>query len=237
MGRVGKIVLALALVALWASTGLSTTAVVGTTNETFIQFVTAQAGTSTTTTTTGPLMVQSCNTGGTSFDPVSSDVAVDVNNVPIQTVYFEWTGGTGYENLVGDCSVTSGSTTQSFSFYIPIIFTQSSNSNKIPVTAQTVTDTSSIPSQCGFSTNLGVINSQTPSASTSEENLQVYALANPSDELTADQIPAVGVDIQAFYNGAVVNKWSHGGGGTTAAGTPFLIRVMCSTLAHFQTNS
>jgi len=232
-----RVIAVLGLLLGWASMALATTAVVGTTNETFVQFVTAQAGTSTTTTTTGPLMVQSCNSDGTSFDPVSSDVAVDANNVPIQTVYFEWTGGSGYENLVGNCSVTSGSTTQSFSFYIPVIFTQSSNSNKIPVTAQTVTDTSSIPSECGFTTNLGVINSQTPTASTTAENLQVYALANPSDELTADQIPAVGVDIQGFYNGAVVNNWSHGGGGTTAAGTPFLIRVMCSTLAHFQTNS
>jgi hypothetical protein len=210
--------------------------VVGLTNETFVQFVTAQAGSSNVV-NPGVLSVVNCNGGGTSFDPVKNVVNVDANDRPIQAVYFEWTGGTGYENLLGVCSVTNSGQTQSFQFGIPIVFEQSGNANKIPVTAYTLTNAQTIPEQCEFTTFFGVINSQTPSLFSKQENLQVYAMTNPSQGgLAADQIPAVGVDIQGFYNGFTVNKWAVGSEGCCGGG-PFLVRVMCSTLAHFQTNS
>ncbi len=70
-----------------------------------------------------------------------------------------------------------------------------------------------------------------------QENLSIFALQNPSESgLSANQIPAVGIDIQGFYNGFTVNKWAYGSGGC-CGGAPFLVRVMCSTLAHFQTNA
>jgi hypothetical protein len=202
-----------------------------------LEFLLTQAGTSISVTSTGPLIAQSCNADNTSFDPVNAETPVDANDLPIQIVYFEWTGGTGYENLLGNCSVTSNGQTQSFNFAIPIIFSQSSNSNKIPVTAQTVTDPSAIPTECNYSLNIGVINSLTPTTLTRQENLQIYAMTNPSETgLSANEIPAVGVDIQGFYNGFTVNKWAYGNGGC-CGGAPFLVRVMCSTLAHFQTNA
>jgi|GEM_PF-5595528 hypothetical protein len=231
------------LVMMWNLRALATEAVIESTNETFVQYVVAQAGTSTSVTSAGPLLVQSCTPSGSSFDPVGYEVMLDANDLPIQTVYFEWAGGAGYEDLEGTCTVKSSNATQSFNFYIPITFAVATAADglpyglpALPVTAQLPSTTSSIPSECDFGENLGVVNSQTPAVSTHQENLQVYALANPSASLSADQIPAVGVDIQGLYNGFTVDNWTPEDGGC-CGGAPFLIRVMCSTLAHFQTNS
>jgi hypothetical protein len=214
---------------------LAADSVIGLTNETFIQFLVTQAGTSSTVSDAGPLIAENCNADNTSFDPVASDTPVDANDVPIQDVYFEWTGGTGYTVLIGTCSVANSGQTNFFSFAIPVEFEQAGSSNKMPVTAQIIT--SSVPSSCQVKTNYGVVNSQTPSIATVQENLSVFALENPSDTgLSANQIPAVGIDIQGFYNGFTVNHWAYGSGGC-CGGAPFLIRVMCSTLAHFQTNA
>ena len=208
-------------------------AVIGTTNETFVQLLVTQAGTSSVV-SGGPLIVENCNADNTSFDPVASEISIDANDVPVQDVYFEWTGGTGYAVLISTCSVFNGGQENLFSFAIPIEFEQAGSTNKMPVTAQVIT--SSFPSSCQIFTNYGVVNSQTPSIATVQENLSVFALENPSDTgLSANQIPAVGIDIQGFYNGLTVEKWTYGSGGC-CGGAPFLIRVMCSTLAHFQTN-
>jgi hypothetical protein len=215
----------------------ATDPVTGTTNESFLQFLVTQAGTSSIVSNAAPLVAESCNPSNTSFDPVSSETAVDPNDVPTQIVYFEWTGGTAYTELLGTCSVENSGQTTFFSFAIPIEFEQASSSNKMPVTAQIITTPSSIPSSCGFFPSYGVVNSQTPSIATVQENLSIFALQNPSESgLSANQIPAVGIDIQGFYNGFTVNKWAYGSGGC-CGGAPFLIRVMCSTLAHFQTNA
>jgi hypothetical protein len=215
----------------------ATDQVIGLTNETFMQFVVTQAGSSSVVSSAAPLMAESCNADNTSFDPVSSETSVDANDLPTQITYFEWTGGTGYTLLLSTCSVENSGQTTFFSFAIPIEFEQASTSNKISVTAQIVPSSSSVPSSCQFFTNYGVVNSQTPSISTVQENLSVFALENPSETgLSANQIPAVGIDIQGFYNGFTVNKWAYGSGGC-CGGAPFLIRVMCSTLAHFQTNA
>lgn len=211
--------------------------VTGTSNEAFVQFIVTQAGSSSIVNDTSPLITESCNADNTAFDPVSAETPVDANDVPIQIVYFEWTGGTGYTLLSGNCEVTNAGQETFFPFAIPIEFEQAGSTNKMPVTAQILTSASSVPSSCEFFTNFGVINSQTPSIATVQENLQVFALENPSDTgLSANQIPAVGIDIQGFYNGFTVNKWAYGSGGC-CGGAPFLIRVMCSTLAHFQTNA
>ncbi len=208
-------------------------AVIGTSNEAFVQFLVTQAGSSNVV-SGGPLIVENCNADNTSFDPVASEISIDSNDVPIQDVYFEWTGGTGYAVLIGSCSVTNSGQTNFFNFAIPVEFEQAGSTNKMPVTAQVIT--SAFPSSCQILTTYGVVNSQTPTIATVQENLSVFALENPSDTgLSANQIPAVGIDIQGFYNGFTVNKWTYGSGGC-CGGAPFLIRVMCSTLAHFQTN-
>jgi hypothetical protein len=226
-----------ALLITFASQVFAADSVIGLTNETFIQFLVTQAGSSSTVSDAGPLIAENCNADNTSFDPVASETPVDANDVPIQNIYFEWTGGTGYTVLIGTCSVANSGQTNYFSFAIPIEFEQAGSSNKMPVTAQILPSSTALPSSCQVKTNYGVVNSQTPSIATVQENLSIFALENPSESgLSANQIPAVGIDIQGLYNGFTVNKWAYGSGGC-CGGAPFLIRVMCSTLAHFQTNA
>jgi hypothetical protein len=235
IGRSWPCIGILALFITFATQVRAADSVIGLTNETFIQFLVTQAGSSSTVSDAGPLVAENCNPDNTSFDPVASETPVDANDVPIQNIYFEWTGGTGYTVLIGTCSVTNSGQTNYFNFAIPVEFEQASSSNKMPVTAQIIT--SSFPSSCQVATNYGVVNSQTPTIATVQENLSIFALENPSESgLSANQIPAVGIDIQGLYNGFTVNKWAYGSGGC-CGGAPFLIRVMCSTLAHFQTNA
>jgi hypothetical protein len=235
--NVWRLVGVIALLAVSAPGALAADLVTGTSNETFLQFLVTQAGTSSTVSNASPLIAESCNAANTSFDPVSSETSLDANDVPSQIVYFEWTGGTGYTLLAGTCEVTNSGQSNFFSFAIPVEFEQAGSSNKMPVTAQIITDSSSLPSSCQFFPSYGVVNSQTPSVSTVQENLSIFALENPSETgLSANQIPAVGIDIQGLYNGFTVNNWTLGVGGC-CGGAPFLIRVMCSTLAHFQTNA
>lgn len=237
IGRSWRFISIFALLIAFAPQVRAADSVIGLTNETFLQFLVTQAGSSSTVASAGPLIAESCNADNTSFYPVSGETPVDANDVPSQIVYFEWTGGTGYTLLLGTCSVANSGQTQYFSFAIPIEFEQASSSNKMPVTAQIITTPSSIPSSCGFLTDYGIVNTQTPSVATVQENLSIFALQNPSESgLSANQIPAVGIDIQGLYNGFTVNKWAYGSGGC-CGGAPFLVRVMCSTLAHFQTNA
>lgn len=174
--------------------------------------------------------------GGAAFSPffVSGNLPVDANSFPVQFTYFAATPylsspGYDYEYIAAvtlnvSCSVTpNGGSPSSYNFVVPIYFCELNQFQPAIGLSPSGCQIATTPSTCTISP-AGIADPNGYSHNSTTENLQVYA--PPSTGSTPpEQIPAIAVDVQLFYNGFSQYTDSHF--------SPFLVRVACSALSAF----
>ena len=205
--------------------------VLGLTNETFIQLLAAPNASASPTanfTASASMSYQGCgNLSGPG--PAFTGNWINLNEIPTHLIYFQNKGVVAGVQLNGACTITdsSSSQAQTFQFAIQVYFAASANSNGLPITASA---TPIGPICAGFTPTPAVAATQNVKmAATKYENLSVYPMPNPNN-LPAQALPAVAVDIQEFYNGFTLDNFNSGQGGAA----PFLIRVLCTPFSELQ---